>query len=94
MSRGNRKQVKTYLRKMNKLKGIQEEPEEIAKEKTPPLDTSPKIVVIESTEKPQEHIRGAKGKGKRLMFQEIKKQTLQPKRPRTRSEFKKMADQA
>ena len=54
MSKGNRKEVKTYLRKKNKLKAIQEEPEEIAKEKTPPLDTSPEIVVIESTEKPQE----------------------------------------
>ena len=28
------------------------------------------------------------------MFKEIRKQTLQPKRPRTRSELKKMAEQA
>ena len=76
--------MKTYLRKRNKLKAIQEEPEEIAKEKTPPLDISPKIVVIESAKKPQEKIREAKGKGKRLMFQEIEKQVPQPKRPGTR----------
>ena len=71
MSKGNRKEVKTYLRKKNNLKAIQEEPEEIAKEKTPPLDTSPEIVVIESAERSQEQIREPKGKGKRLMFQEI-----------------------
>lgn len=51
MGKGNMKEVKTYLRKNNKLKAIQEEPEEIDKEKTPPLDANPKIVVIESTER-------------------------------------------
>ena len=85
--------MKTYLRKKNKLKVIQEEPEEIAKEKTPPLDVNPKMVVIESAERSQEHIREAKGKCKRLMFQEIEKQVSQPKRPRTRSELKKMVEQ-
>ena len=54
MHRGNRKEMKTYIRKRSKLKAIQEEPEEITKEKTPPLDISPEIVVIESAEKPQE----------------------------------------
>ena len=93
MSRGNRKEVNTYLRKRNKLKYIQEL-EEIAKEKTPPLDISPEIVAIESIEKPQEKIREAKGKGKWLIFQEIDKQAPQPRRPRTRSELKKVADQA
>ena len=67
--------MKTYLRKRSKLKTIQEEPEEIIKERTPPLDPSLEIVVIESAERPQEHVRQAKGKGKRLMFQEIGKQT-------------------
>ena len=66
MSKGNRKEVKTYLRKKNKLKAIQEEPEEITKEKTPPLDTNPQIVVIESAERSQEQVKEAKGKGKRL----------------------------
>ena len=51
MSKGNMKEVKTYLKKKNKLKVIQEEQEEIAKEKTPPLDTNPEIVVIESVER-------------------------------------------
>ena len=58
------------------------------------MDISFEIVVIESAERPQEQIKEAKGKGKRLMFQEIGKQTLQPKRPRTRSKLKKMVDQA
>ena len=58
------------------------------------MDLSPKIGVIESVERPQEQVRQAKGKGKRLMFQEIGKQTLQLKRPRTRSKLKKTADQA
>ena len=93
MSKGNKKEVKTYLRKKNKLKAIQEEPKEIAKEKTPPLDANLELVVIESAERSQEQIRKAKGKGKRLMFQEMEKQVSQPKRPRTRSELKKMAEQ-
>ena len=84
--------MKTCLRKRSKLKTIQEEPEEMIKKRTPPLDLSAEIVVIESNERPQEKVRQAKGKGKRLMFQEIRKQTLQPKRPRTRSELKKMAE--
>ena len=75
------------------MKAIQEEPEEIAKEKTPPLDANPEIVVIESADRSQGQVRGAKGKGKRLMFQEIEKQVSQPKRPRTRSELKKMVEQ-
>ena len=94
MSRGNRKEMKNYLRKRRKVKAIHEEPEEVTKERTPPLDISPEIMVKESAERPQEQIREAKGKGKRLMFQEIGEQTLQPKRPRTRSELKKMAEQA
>ena len=85
--------MRTYLRKRNKLKVIQEEPKEIAKEKTPPLDTSPEIVVIESAKRSQEQIKEAKGKGKRLMFQEIEKKVSQPKSPRTRSELKKMVEQ-
>ena len=51
MSKGNRKEVKTYLRKKNKVEALQEEPEEIAKEKTPPLDANPEIVVIKSAER-------------------------------------------
>jgi hypothetical protein len=94
MSKGNRKEMKTYLRKKSRLKAIQEETEEITKERTPPLDISPEIVVIESAEKPQKQIREAKGKGKKLMFQEIEKQAPQSKRPRTRSELKKMTEQA
>jgi hypothetical protein len=94
MSRGNRKEKKIYLRKRSKLKAIQEELEEINKERTPPLDHSLEIVVIESAERPQEQVRQAKGKCKRLMFQEIRKQTLQPKRPRTSLELKMMAEQA
>ena len=86
--------MKTYLRKRNKLKVIPEEPEEITQEKTPPLDISPELVVIESAKKPQEHIREAKGKGKKMMFQEIEKQAPQPKTPRTRSKLKKMTKQA
>jgi hypothetical protein len=92
MSKGNKKEVKTYLRKKNKMKVIQEEPEEIAKEKTPPLDANPKIVIIESAEISQKQVREAKGKGKRLMFQEMEKQASEPKRPRTRSELKNMVE--
>ena len=54
MSRGNRKEMKTYLRKRSKLKTIQEEPKEVNKERTPPLDLSLEIVVINSAERPQE----------------------------------------
>jgi hypothetical protein len=57
------------------------------------LDANPEIVVIESIEKTQGQVRDAKGKGKRLMFQEMEKQVSQPKRPRTMSELKKMAEQ-
>ena len=56
------------------------------------MDANPKIVVIESVKRLQEQVREAKGKGKRLMFQEMEKQVSQPKRPRTRSEFKKMVE--
>ena len=49
--------MKIYLRKRSKLKTIQEEPEEIMKERTPPFDHSPDIVVIESAERPQEKVR-------------------------------------
>ena len=45
------KEVKTYLRKRNKVEAFQEEPEEIAKEETPPLDANPEIVVIESVDR-------------------------------------------
>jgi len=93
MSKGNRKEVKTYLRKKNKLKAIQGELEETAKEKTPPLDNNLEIVVIESADRSQDQVREAKGKGERLMFQEMEKQVSQPKRPRTRSDLKKMEEQ-
>ena len=72
---------------------FQGEPKEIAKEKTPPLDINLEIVVIESIDRSHEQVREAKGKGKRLMFQEKETQVSQPKRPRTRSELKKMAEQ-
>ena len=49
-------------------------------------------MVIESIHRSQEKVREAKVKGKRLMFQEMEKQVSQPKRPRTRSELKKMAE--
>ena len=92
MSKGNMKEVKTYLRKRNKVEAFQEEPEEIAKEETPPLDANPEIVVIESVDRSQEQVKEAKRKGKRLMFQEMETQVSQPKIPRTRSELKKMEE--